>query len=64
MKFYTTLFGWEISKWDGPADYWLIRTGPADRAASMGACSAAKGPAGRDATRQLFCLHGGRAERG
>jgi predicted enzyme related to lactoylglutathione lyase len=28
VAFYTKLFGWEISKWDGPVDYWLIKTGP------------------------------------
>ena len=28
VRFYTWLFGWEISKWSGPQDYWLIRTGP------------------------------------
>ena len=26
--FYRSLFGWEISKWDGPVEYWLIKTGP------------------------------------
>ena len=25
--FYRGLFGWEIRKWEGPQDYWLIRTG-------------------------------------
>ena len=28
-KFYRTLFGWTIQKWDGPVDYWLIMTGKA-----------------------------------
>ena len=28
VNFYTGLFGWEFQKWDGPHDYWLIRTGP------------------------------------
>jgi uncharacterized protein len=28
IKFYTKLFGWEFSKWAGPMDYWLIKTGP------------------------------------
>ena len=28
--FYGEVFGWEIGKWDGPFDYWLIRTGPPD----------------------------------
>ena len=26
-QFYTTVFGWEFNKWDGPQDYWLITTG-------------------------------------
>ncbi len=26
-KFYSTVFGWEIQKWPGPQDYWLITTG-------------------------------------
>jgi predicted enzyme related to lactoylglutathione lyase len=28
--FYRTVFGWQIEKWDGPMDYWLIMTGPED----------------------------------
>ena len=27
VKFYETVFGWKIEKWDGPADYWLAMTG-------------------------------------
>src|SRR5579871_2352823 len=30
LAFYAGLFGWEFQKWDGPMDYWLINTGPAD----------------------------------
>ncbi len=26
-KFYTDTFGWEIKKWEGPMDYWLVATG-------------------------------------
>lgn len=26
-QFYRDAFGWEIKKWDGPVDYWLITTG-------------------------------------
>jgi uncharacterized protein len=25
-KFYAELFDWEIKKWDGPVDYWLVMT--------------------------------------
>jgi predicted enzyme related to lactoylglutathione lyase len=28
-EFYTKAFGWQIQKWDGPMDYWLVNTGPA-----------------------------------
>jgi predicted enzyme related to lactoylglutathione lyase len=28
IAFYTRVFGWQISKWNGPVDYWLIKTGP------------------------------------
>ncbi len=26
-KFYETAFGWKIKKWEGPIDYWLVKTG-------------------------------------
>jgi predicted enzyme related to lactoylglutathione lyase len=26
--FYRRLFGWEITNWGGPVEYWLINTGP------------------------------------
>jgi predicted enzyme related to lactoylglutathione lyase len=28
VAFYQAVFGWEFSKWGGPQDYWLIKTGP------------------------------------
>lgn len=28
-KFYTEVFGWKITKWDGPMEYWLVMTGVA-----------------------------------
>ena len=28
VKFYETLFGWTLQKWEGPMDYWLVTTGP------------------------------------
>ena len=27
VEFYTKVFGWEIQKWQGPVDYWLVKTG-------------------------------------
>ncbi len=28
VKFYTEVFGWQFHKWEGPAEYWIINTGP------------------------------------
>ena len=30
VEFYRGVFGWELVKWEGPQDYWLITTGPDD----------------------------------
>jgi predicted enzyme related to lactoylglutathione lyase len=27
IRFYSTIFGWTFHKWEGPMDYWLIKTG-------------------------------------
>ena len=27
VAFYREAFGWQIEKWDGPMDYWLVKTG-------------------------------------
>lgn len=27
LKFYKQVFGWEITRWDGPWEYWRIKTG-------------------------------------
>ncbi len=27
VKFYGTVFGWQVQKWPGPMDYWLLDTG-------------------------------------
>ena len=26
-EFYQKVFGWEIKKWDGPEEYWMVKTG-------------------------------------
>jgi predicted enzyme related to lactoylglutathione lyase len=28
IAFYEKVFGWTITKWEGPVDYWLVTTGP------------------------------------
>lgn len=27
VRFYSAAFGWQIHKWDGPQEYWLVGTG-------------------------------------
>jgi len=34
-NFYQGVFGWDIKKWEGPEDYWLVTTGKALNLASM-----------------------------
>ena len=35
--FYREVFGWQIGKWDGPIDYWLVTTGGLDEPGIGGA---------------------------
>jgi predicted enzyme related to lactoylglutathione lyase len=37
VKFYQDVFDWQINKWDGPEDYWLVSTGPQDEPGINGA---------------------------
>jgi len=37
VAFYEKVFGWQITKWEGPQDYWLIKTGEAGEAGIDGA---------------------------
>ncbi len=37
VKFYEKVFDWKISKWEGPADYWMITTGPDEEPGINGA---------------------------
>jgi predicted enzyme related to lactoylglutathione lyase len=30
IKFYEKVFGWEITKWEGPFEYWNVKTGKDD----------------------------------
>ncbi len=44
VKFYASVFGWEIQKWNGPQDYWLIKTGKPDQPGIDGAIMTRAGP--------------------
>ncbi len=37
IAFYEKVFGWTITKWDAPMDYWLITTGPDEEPGINGA---------------------------
>jgi hypothetical protein len=37
IAFYEKVFGWTITKWEGPFDYWLVTTGSDDELGINGA---------------------------
>lgn len=45
VKFYSELFGWQMTKWDGPQEYWLIKTGEAGAPGIDGGLMKRMGPA-------------------
>jgi predicted enzyme related to lactoylglutathione lyase len=47
-KFYGGLFGWTITKWDGPADYWMVSTGPEGTPGINGGIVQRQGPVPAD----------------
>jgi len=42
--FYREVFGWQIYKWEGPVDYWLVDTGDRSTAGINGGLMASEGP--------------------
>jgi len=46
--FYTKLFGWQIKKWDGPMEYWMIVTGPDAQPGINGGLMRRRGPSPAD----------------
>ena len=45
VSFYRELFSWEFTRWEGPWDYWLIRTGGSDQPGIDGGLVKRRGPA-------------------
>jgi predicted enzyme related to lactoylglutathione lyase len=37
IKFYETVFDWKVTKFEGPWEYWMVETGPADEDGFNGA---------------------------
>ena len=45
IDFYTTVFGWKFTKWDGgPMEYWMVETGPASEPGINGGLMARQHP--------------------
>jgi predicted enzyme related to lactoylglutathione lyase len=45
VTFYSSLFGWQIKKWDGPMEYWMIVTGNDSQPGINGGMVRRRGPA-------------------
>lgn len=43
-KFYSSVFGWKIENWGGPAEYWLITAGKDDEPGINGALTRRQDP--------------------
>jgi len=49
-QFYADVFGWQVHKWDGPQDYWLVQTGDATQPGIDGGMSAPSDQIGFNST--------------
>ena len=45
IDFYSRIFGWKFSKWDGPMDYWIITTGESPEPGINGGLMVRRDPA-------------------
>ncbi|HEY2473225.1 MAG TPA: VOC family protein [Candidatus Cybelea sp.] len=58
-KFYSEIFGWKITKWEGPMDYWLVSTGESGPGIDGGIVARQGGaPAPGSATNAYVCTIG------
>ncbi len=55
VNFYQHVFGWQINKWGGPEDYWLIITGPDSEPGINGAILKRQQPINGDAVIAYVC---------
>jgi len=54
-KFYRAVFGWQVTKWDGPIDYWMVVTGPRDQPGIDGGIIKRQGPLSGDGVIAYVC---------
>jgi predicted enzyme related to lactoylglutathione lyase len=45
IQFYEKVFGWRFEKWEGPIEYWLVKTGPEDQPGIDGGLTRREDPA-------------------
>jgi uncharacterized protein len=43
-EFYRQVFGWDVQKWEGPVDYWLVTSGDASTPGINGGLMLQNGP--------------------
>jgi len=55
VTFYRDIFDWQINKFGGPDDYWLITTGPATEPGIDGAILQRRGPINGDSVIAYVC---------
>ena len=55
VNFYQNVFGWQINKWEGPEDYWLVKTGANNEPGINGAILQRRGPINGDAVIAYVC---------
>lgn len=57
-RFYSETFGWQVQKWAGPMEYWLVTTGPDDQQGINGAILRRRGPIDGQAVTAYVCTIG------
>ena len=55
IDFYRALLGWEFNKWDGPHEYWVIKTGPDSEPGINGGMVRRRGPIDGQAVIAYVC---------
>lgn len=57
-KFYTNVFGWTVSKWDGLMDYWFVMTGKHEPGIDGGMAKREQPLTGKDGVVAYVCTVG------
>ena len=55
IDFYESALGWEFTKWDGPGEYWLIKTGSQNEPGINGGLMRRQGPLSGDEVNACVC---------